>query len=405
MRRGSKEPLDASQAIAVDTRLYDGASREVRSGPAGTLPAGYVQALVGNNSDLSGATTTTSLYDAAGRLQRQHVDNEANASADTDTQFLRYDGAGNVLQYRTTSGGTTTTYTTQLLNADGYKQWKITGDDGNGHVAVDTSSYDANGNLVAIDDSNGTNDDRTFVNDAQGHVLRKTQEGNALNELVVDGNVIARFGVGTDPNDPGNTGYVKQADFDLAYVPVTNSYPNATTGQYPVQAGDTLESIAQSAYGDSSLWYLIADESRHVAVGMTHPDGAFADRDVGSPGAGLAFRDPGVGIRHPHARHRRPRRRHRAPRARRIPAAAAGVAEPDAGVAHPDAGLGGPAVGMHDPATPDRRSRPRGAGMRGRGPRMRCRSPRIRRRGREPERRRRRIRGPRPLGIVSVSGS
>ena len=48
-------------------------------------------------------------------------------------------------------------------------------------------------------------------------------------------------------------------DFDLAFTPVTNSYPNAATGQYPVQSGDTLESIALSAYGDSSLWYLIAD--------------------------------------------------------------------------------------------------------------------------------------------------
>ncbi len=42
------------------------------------------------------------------------------------------------------------------------------------------------------------------------------------------------------------------------YTPVANSYP-ATTGQHPVQAGDTLQSSAQAAYGDSSMWYLIAD--------------------------------------------------------------------------------------------------------------------------------------------------
>jgi nucleoid-associated protein YgaU len=37
------------------------------------------------------------------------------------------------------------------------------------------------------------------------------------------------------------------------------SHPAAATRQYPVQSGDTLQSIAQAAYGDSSLWYRIAN--------------------------------------------------------------------------------------------------------------------------------------------------
>ncbi|WP_193392324.1 LysM peptidoglycan-binding domain-containing protein, partial [Legionella shakespearei] len=35
--------------------------------------------------------------------------------------------------------------------------------------------------------------------------------------------------------------------------------PQENLGAYTVQAGDTLESIALQVYGDSSLWYLIAD--------------------------------------------------------------------------------------------------------------------------------------------------
>jgi YD repeat-containing protein len=44
---------------------------------------------------------------------------------------------------------------------------------------VTTSSYDANGYLVGIDDSAEDTFDRTFVNDASGRVLRNLQFGNA----------------------------------------------------------------------------------------------------------------------------------------------------------------------------------------------------------------------------------
>jgi LysM repeat protein len=65
-----------------------------------------------------------------------------------------------------------------------------------------------------------------------------------------------------DANNPvvsGQPNYVDQRNFDLNYQPVTGRYPAAVTGQYPVSAGDTLQGIAKAAYGDSALWYLIAD--------------------------------------------------------------------------------------------------------------------------------------------------
>ncbi|MRD46107.1 LysM peptidoglycan-binding domain-containing protein [Caenimonas koreensis DSM 17982] len=45
----------------------------------------------------------------------------------------------------------------------------------------------------------------------------------------------------------------------LGYRSITPSYPNASPGTYTVQTGDTLRSIAQSAYGDSKRWYQIAE--------------------------------------------------------------------------------------------------------------------------------------------------
>ena len=49
------------------------------------------------------------------------------------------------------------------------------------------------------------------------------------------------------------------ADFDQSYDPINGlNYEGAGT-RYTVQAGDTLETIAQNLWGDAAFWYLIAD--------------------------------------------------------------------------------------------------------------------------------------------------
>ncbi|MGC3998594.1 MAG: LysM peptidoglycan-binding domain-containing protein [Anaeromyxobacter sp.] len=99
------------------------------------------------------------------------------------------------------------------------------------------------------------------------------------------------YGEGTDPNkqnkDNGDPNYVAQGNFGLTYRPITNAYPSAAVGQYPVRAGDTLKSIAQSSYGDSSLWYLIADANglrtdADLRVGQTLviPNGAIGSKNT-----------------------------------------------------------------------------------------------------------------------------
>ncbi|SDJ83540.1 LysM peptidoglycan-binding domain-containing protein, partial [Variovorax sp. OV700] len=50
-----------------------------------------------------------------------------------------------------------------------------------------------------------------------------------------------------------------QSDFSFGYQPIDGNYPAGSPGTYAVATGDTLQSIARGAYGDSSLWYLIAD--------------------------------------------------------------------------------------------------------------------------------------------------
>nr|WP_258537876.1 LysM domain-containing protein [Pandoraea pnomenusa] len=63
------------------------------------------------------------------------------------------------------------------------------------------------------------------------------------------------------PQDPntGNPNFINKADFSFGFQPINGKYPPGAPGAVAVQAGDTLESIAHSAYGDSKLWYLIAE--------------------------------------------------------------------------------------------------------------------------------------------------
>jgi nucleoid-associated protein YgaU len=57
----------------------------------------------------------------------------------------------------------------------------------------------------------------------------------------------------------GGTSASAYADFDQSYDPLNGDSVDATSSSYTVAGGDTLQSIAQAVWGDSSLWYLIAD--------------------------------------------------------------------------------------------------------------------------------------------------
>lgn len=142
-----------------------------------------------------------------------------------------------------------------------------------------TLYYDANGNLTAVAFSTAPANNRTFVNDAAGRALYAYQGGNVQRQLIVNGEVLARHGVGvseTDPVNPytGNPNFVELADFNFGYRSISANYPAASPGAYTVRNGDTLQSIAQSAYGDGKLWYRIAEANglsgdRDLRVGQT----------------------------------------------------------------------------------------------------------------------------------------
>lgn len=105
-----------------------------------------------------------------------------------------------------------------------------------------------------------------------------TQGGNVTRQLIVNGEVLGRHGMAIDPVNPrngqGNPNFTGVADFEFGYQSIVSNYPNASPGSYTVQGGDTLQSIARSAYGDSGLWYRIAEANglssdRDLRVGQT----------------------------------------------------------------------------------------------------------------------------------------
>jgi YD repeat-containing protein len=274
--------------VNLDARYYDAASREIEDMPThpGTVGAdgynydNYIDALIGQggNPNLPGKDGIVYGYDQDGRvLWEENYD--LVEGTQNELVSYSYDHVGNVTGYTyapPTDEIVTSSYVAHYVTdaGSGYKQTSVVGTDQGGSsdpVGTTTETYDADGNLVRVKDSGNSANDRVLSYDDDGEVLLKAQganvltdptDGDTLANLIVNGAITATYGTGVDANDPANASgdprITDQRDFDLSYQAVANDSPAPTSGQYQVQAGDSLQSIALAAYGDASLWYLIA---------------------------------------------------------------------------------------------------------------------------------------------------
>ncbi|OWQ43762.1 hypothetical protein CDL60_28545 [Roseateles noduli] len=265
--------------VAIDQRLYDQAGRVVVQGPQ-NLPKSYAEAINKNVApgDAYGQEYRINRYDSNGRLMRQQSLDSEQRAITSDTQYTTYDKAGNVVSYKVTVPGQyTNTYTFTRERFDGYKEKSNRATSTRFESGQTDSHYDVNGNLIRIDDQKKNENDRNFVNDLTGHALF-VQQGDAVQrQVVVNGEVLGRYGVGLNEKTPrdkdGNPIFTELADFS-SYQPITGSYPSASVGSYQVRNGDTLRSIARQSYGDEGLWYRIAETNglsgdRDLRVGQT----------------------------------------------------------------------------------------------------------------------------------------
>ncbi|KVT75692.1 hypothetical protein WT25_02040 [Burkholderia territorii] len=194
---------------------------------------------------------------------------------------------------------TTSTYAYEWW--DSAKQSRVTVQASNPNApgwrpATSYFNYDANGNLKSTYDDGGNDPGKArafqYWTDLRGQVQRRDE----LTDVSVDasGRITGAAGdrkhnyyylngnrVGNQGNDgidqidymqelagklgKGNENQyrvftpISAADFDENYMAINGTYPAASAGQWTVRAGDTLKSVASALWGDSSLWYILAD--------------------------------------------------------------------------------------------------------------------------------------------------
>ncbi|RYF17824.1 MAG: LysM peptidoglycan-binding domain-containing protein [Comamonadaceae bacterium] len=250
--------------VTVENRHYDGADRLVKT------------------------TGRYNRYDANGRLLHQVIVDESGARTDVswDEQAniegftpSGYDGVGNVKGYvvRGASGGVVE-YSMDFVRFEGHQASRTQVTSTLQTIGSTTYQYDANGFLLGIADATQGANNRVFVNDATGKALFVNQQGRIERQLVVNGEVLGVYGAAVDREKPrdanDNPNFVNLVDFSFGYAPITPTYPSPSPGTYIVQPGDTLQSVAKAAYGDSALWYRIAEAnglatSNDLKVGQT----------------------------------------------------------------------------------------------------------------------------------------
>jgi YD repeat-containing protein len=279
--------------MQIDVRFYDGADRLVQTGPAAGLPLVYADLLnqAVPASDTNGKEIRAYRYDDNGRVMHQRVlktdwtekmdilwDPASPPVIERGLPYKAegYDDAGNVRSYVVQNhvAGQVNKFTTKdMWRFDGYLAKTIEGTSSVSRPGTTLQSYDVNGFLVGVTDSTAPANSRTFVNDASGRALFVDQGGKIQRQLIVNGEVLGIYGAA--PQSSGsNPTFANLADFDFGYARITSSYPNPSPGAYQVRSGDTLQSIAQGAYGDSALWYRIAEanglaSSNDLKVGQT----------------------------------------------------------------------------------------------------------------------------------------
>lgn len=268
---------------AIDKRRYDAADRVLRSG--GTLTTEYLEQLnrLVESGHAGRPDVRINRYDANGRLLHQTLKrgdggvlqdiswDPTEAAREVPTSVAGayraegYDHAGNVKGYTvfTHEGSRTSKYSTTLERFEGYvgAHSSVT-DSSSGETGTNEQGYDANGHLVRVDDDHLTGNSRTFVNDAQGRALSTVRGGHVQRQLIVNGEVMGRYGVGVHDMVPldadGYPNFTNVADFNFSFARISPTNPAPSPGAYIVRADETLQTIARGAYGDAALWYLIA---------------------------------------------------------------------------------------------------------------------------------------------------
>ncbi|WP_221928406.1 LysM peptidoglycan-binding domain-containing protein [Pseudomonas kilonensis] len=192
-----------------------------------------------------GQLTSQFTYDSAQRLTQANYFNESGmldaAGNQRAYRYVSYNANGSINHRGNFSAG-------QVL-FDGYKESQSTMTRTNGgSPGTTTYTYSARGELLQTVGTGGNVFTRRLATNDEGRLItRQESSGNAQTYLYYQGAALANIGNASAP------------EISDTFTPISTDYPERTPSNYVVNQGDTLESIAQSVWGDSKMWYLIAD--------------------------------------------------------------------------------------------------------------------------------------------------
>jgi len=242
----------------IDLRYYDQAGRLIRSG-------GDVR---WTNVPLMGKWKLAieyrvSEYDAAGRMTRQKMRDLDNNFLDdiyfkaivqikADHGYDGYDVGGNLKGYYVIppNKGPMTQFKMDYVWFDAAKETQGRATNSGG-TSQTLTQYDGNGFVVGVVEKpdEGAETTRSYINDINGQVLLKVEGNVETHSLIVNGQLLGKTSVN-----------MVDTSFVNMYQPATAGAMTANASAYVVRyAGETPSSIAQAIWGDSKLWYLIAD--------------------------------------------------------------------------------------------------------------------------------------------------
>ncbi|WP_432199761.1 polymorphic toxin-type HINT domain-containing protein [Erythrobacter sp. W53] len=188
-----------------------------------------------NNSQAANTSTTNTFYWRDGALQAT-IKHKPNSSQSTQytTSFI-YDGMGrltqaNVGDYYSQTVKFTNDELGQIIRRDETSTSNSTG-------APHEVWYRFGGRQLGYTGNNGTADVSTATSIQERQTTGPTTPGVFRNGATIGSSY---------------------ADFAQSYDPLNSYSQGAGGGSYTVNKGDTLQSIAQSVYGDANLWYKIA---------------------------------------------------------------------------------------------------------------------------------------------------
>lgn len=139
------------------------------------------------------------------------------------------------------------------LNHEGYSKQQERLYDSNGALVKTTDfRYGTYGDLVEITVGGGST--RQFVTDREGRLIFKREVDD--NGVSLQTNI---FSNGQQIASHTNSGGTTNSNYTYGITGAINGSNDLVPGAYLVNSNDSLASIAQAVWGDSSLWYLIAD--------------------------------------------------------------------------------------------------------------------------------------------------